>query len=61
VTFFSTKPDNLWLKVSDCLVEAWPSGLFPETATDNLHQMEFVISVNREKQKEMLDKEKEDH
>ena len=60
VTFLSTKPDNLGMKLRDCLAQVPPAELLPEIATDNLSQMEVVqseISVNHElhnKQKEEL-------
>jgi hypothetical protein len=59
VTFLSTKPDNLGMKVRDCLAQVSPTGLLPGTATDNLSHMEVVqsdSSVNKEYQ-EMRDKD----
>ena len=63
VTFLSTKPDTLGMKVRDCLAQVSPSGLLPETASDNLNQMEVTqseISVADEDQKERRDKENEE-
>jgi hypothetical protein len=60
VTFLSTKPDTLGMKVRDCLAQVAPSCLLTETAMDNLNQMEVMqpeISVSDEDRKERRDKE----